>query len=65
MCPEVRDGEFVVIVGDVLERFTNGELVATPHRVVPTTHERFSIIRFNAVAESTVIDAWHNYIGHN
>jgi isopenicillin N synthase-like dioxygenase len=32
----VRPGEFVVIVGDVLERFTNGVLRATPHRVLQT-----------------------------
>ena len=30
----VRPGEFVVIVGDVLERFTNGVLKATPHKVL-------------------------------
>ena len=51
----VRAGEFVVIVGDVLERFTNGELRATPHRVVTTPHPRQSIIRFNAVTADTVV----------
>ena len=51
----VRPGEFVVIVGDVLERFTNGVLKATPHRVVLTPHHRQSIIRFNAVAADTLI----------
>jgi isopenicillin N synthase-like dioxygenase len=44
----VRVDEFVVIVGDMLERLTNGELLATPHRVLPTSHARNSIIRFNA-----------------
>ena len=52
----VRPGEFVVIVGDVLERFTNGELQATPHRVLHTPHERYSIIRFNAVHPDTLIE---------
>lgn len=51
----VRPGEFVVTVGDILERFTNGELRATPHRVVLTPHPRYSIIRFNAVAGQTVV----------
>lgn len=51
----VRKGEFVVIVGDVLERFTNGQLKATPHRVIQTGEGRRSIIRFNAVAPSTTI----------
>lgn len=51
----VRAGEFVVIVGDVLERFTNGVLRATPHRVAKTSHKRMSIIRFNAVNPDVVI----------
>mmetsp|Transcript_65419 Transcript_65419/g.182016 ORF Transcript_65419/g.182016 Transcript_65419/m.182016 type:complete len:400 (+) Transcript_65419:35-1234(+) len=51
----VRPGEFVVIVGDILERLTNGELRALPHRVVLTPHARSSIIRFNAVAADTVV----------
>lgn len=46
---------FVVIVGDVLERFTNGVLRATPHRVKVTPHTRRSIIRFNAVREDVVV----------
>eukprot|EP01062_Namystynia_karyoxenos_P017174 TRINITY_DN16302_c0_g1_i1.p1 TRINITY_DN16302_c0_g1~~TRINITY_DN16302_c0_g1_i1.p1 ORF type:complete len:387 (+),score=93.59 TRINITY_DN16302_c0_g1_i1:81-1163(+) len=51
----VRPAEFVVIVGDVLERFTNGELRATPHRVLRTPWARSSIIRFNAVTPDTLI----------
>lgn len=51
----VRPGEFVVIVGDVLERFTNGALRATPHRVVQMPNPRSSIIRFNAVHPDTLI----------
>ena len=48
-------GSFCVIIGDVLERFTNGVLRATPHRVVRTAAPRMSLIRFNAVAPETVI----------
>lgn len=51
----VRPGEFIVIVGDMLERLTNGALLATPHRVLPTAHARSSIIRFNAFAPETLI----------
>ena len=51
----VRAGEFVVTVGDILERFTNGVLKATPHRVLNTVHARHSIIRFNAVAPNTMV----------
>mmetsp|Transcript_28206 Transcript_28206/g.84473 ORF Transcript_28206/g.84473 Transcript_28206/m.84473 type:complete len:383 (-) Transcript_28206:46-1194(-) len=46
---------FVVIVGDVLERYTNGVLRATPHRVVRRSQPRRSIIRFNAVAPDEVV----------
>lgn len=52
----VRPGEFVVIVGDVLERLTNGVLKATPHRVKLTDHPRHSIIRFNALHPDTLIE---------
>ncbi|CAK0862972.1 unnamed protein product [Prorocentrum cordatum] len=52
----VRPGEFIVIVGDVLERWTNGALRATPHRVVQTLHPRSSIIRFLAVHPETLIE---------
>lgn len=51
----VRKGEFVVIVGDMLERFTNGALSATPHRVLPTPWQRNSIVRFNAFHPETVV----------
>jgi len=46
---------FIVIVGDVLERYTNGVLRATPHRVVRRSASRRSIIRFNAVAPDAVV----------
>ena len=39
----------------MLERLTNGVLLATPHRVLPTAHPRASIIRFNAFGPNTVI----------
>lgn len=51
----VQPGEFIVIVGDMLERFTNGLLTATPHRVVLTPHARHSIIRFFAMHPDTDI----------
>ena len=51
----VRPAEFVVIIGDMLERLTNGALLATPHRVLQTPHPRSSIIRFNAFAPEATI----------
>ena len=58
----VRPGEFVVIVGDVLERFTNGTWRATPHRVLQTDAPRSSIIRFNAVAPQTVVQPLPHFV---
>jgi len=58
----VREAEFVVILGDVLERFTNGVLRATPHRVLRTNTPRMSLIRFNAVAPDTVIEPLHVFV---
>ncbi|CAE8708284.1 unnamed protein product, partial [Polarella glacialis] len=58
----VRPQEFVVIVGDVLERFTNGFLRATPHRVLQTAWERNSIIRFNAVTPETLVEPLPQFV---
>eukprot|EP00977_Amphora_coffeiformis_P005253 scaffold1123_cov168-Amphora_coffeaeformis.AAC.21 len=53
---ESNENTLLVIVGDVLERLTNGYLQATPHRVLPTTqHDRYAIIRFNALEANAVI----------
>jgi isopenicillin N synthase-like dioxygenase len=49
------DDAFVVVAGDMLERFTNGVVKALPHRVVHTPHARDSIIRFNALKADTVV----------
>ena len=47
-------GVFTVIIGDMTEYWTGGELKATPHRVRHTKHERISIVRFNGVDNATV-----------
>jgi len=59
--PDWRDapdslGNFTVIIGDILERYTNGVLRATPHRVLPSAHPRMSIIRFCAVHPDAVVE---------
>jgi len=43
-----RPGAFVVNIGDTLEMWTNGELVATSHRVRKVSEERFSFPLFFA-----------------
>ena len=42
-------GTFTVILGDMLERFSNGYLKATGHRVVNTPWTRYSMVLFFAV----------------
>lgn len=42
-------GTFTVMLGDMLERFSNGYLKATGHRVVNTPWQRFSMVLFFAV----------------
>ena len=42
------DGTYVINIGDMMETWTNGRLRATPHRVVNTGRERFSLPYFCA-----------------
>ena len=42
-------GTFTIILGDMTERFSNGTLKATGHRVVNTPWTRYSLILFFAV----------------
>lgn len=53
--PPVVQDRFIVIVGDMLERLTNGRLRATRHRVADTEWERLSLILFNAFDADAVI----------
>lgn len=53
--PPVVEDRFIVIVGDMLERLTNGTLRATRHRVLDTEWERLSLILFNAFDADAVI----------
>ena len=47
----VREGRIVVLLGDMLERWTNGAFKASGHRVRNTPEQRFSIVQFFAVNE--------------
>ena len=42
-------GTFTVILGDMIERFSNGHFRATGHRVVNTQWTRYSLILFFAL----------------
>jgi len=53
--PPVLQDRFIIIVGDMLERLTNGTLRATRHRVKDTEWERLSLILFNAFDADAVV----------
>lgn len=48
--PQTPPDVLLVIVGDMLERWTNGTLRATEHRVPATPWERYALVRFNGLA---------------
>jgi len=60
--PPVVQDRFIVIVGDMLERLTNGTLRATRHRVVDTEWERLSLILFNAFDADAVIEPLPEFV---
>jgi isopenicillin N synthase-like dioxygenase len=51
----VSDGRLVVMFGDMLERWTNGHLQATGHRVRDTDQQRYSIVMFVAANDDVTI----------
>jgi isopenicillin N synthase-like dioxygenase len=48
-------GHIVVLLGDMLERWTNGKLQATGHRVRNTETQRMSIVMFLAVNDGVEV----------
>lgn len=48
-------GCFVINIGDMLEAWTNGRFVATPHRVLRSPHERYAFPLFFSVDYDTVV----------
>jgi isopenicillin N synthase-like dioxygenase len=51
----VSNGRLVVMLGDMLERWTNGSFRATGHRVRDTDQQRFSIVMFVAADADVTI----------
>ena len=48
-------GTFIINFGEMLEMWTDGQIRATPHRVVGGAHERISIpLFFNPVYDTNV-----------
>lgn len=59
----VRVGEFTVILGDMLERLSNGAMKATGHRVAIAPWQRYSIILFNALDGDCEVAPLAQFVG--
>jgi len=57
------DGAFIVNVGDLMEAWTNGELVATSHRVRRVREERYSCAMFCTCDYQTVVEPLPAFVG--
>ena len=51
------EGDFIVNVGDMLQRWTNDRWLSTPHRVVPTETWRQSIAYFCNPSLNAIVDS--------
>lgn len=59
------DGAFVLNIGDLLEIWTNGEFVATTHRVRKVAEERYSFPLFVNVDADTVVAPLESCLGED
>tara|TARA_B110000116_G_C16790541_1_gene563464 strand:+ start:532 stop:1632 length:1101 start_codon:yes stop_codon:yes gene_type:complete len=55
-------GQIVVLLGDMLERWTNGKFQATGHRVRNTETQRMSIVMFLAVNDGVEVKPLPNFV---
>ena len=58
----VREGRIVVLLDDMLERWTNGAFKASGHRVRNTPQQRFSIVQFFAVNEDIEVAPLEKFV---
>lgn len=57
-----HDGRVVVLLDDMLERWTNGTFKATGHRVRNTHWQRFSVVMFFAVDDHVTIEPLPQFV---
>jgi len=57
------EGAFIVNVGDLMEVWTNGEFVATSHRVRRVQQERYSFAMFCTCDYYTVVEPLEAFVG--
>ena len=62
---ETGSGKIIVMLDDMLERWTNGKFSATGHRVRQTGKQRFSIIMFMAVDDGLDIAPLDQFTSEN
>ena len=55
-------GNLIVLLGDMLEVWSNGRIQATGHRVRRTDEERFSIVMFNAVNRGLQVEPLPQFV---
>lgn len=58
----VGDDRIIVLLDDMLERWTNGFFKATGHRVRETEEKRFSIVMFNAVNPEITVEPLAEFV---
>ena len=58
----VGNDRIIVLLDDMLERWTNGFFKATGHRVRETDEKRFSIVMFNAVNPEITVEPLDQFI---
>ena len=58
-------GRIVVLLDDMLERWTNGSFKATGHRVRNTSWQRFSVVMFFAVNDDVNVEPLPQFTGPN
>jgi isopenicillin N synthase-like dioxygenase len=56
------ENRVVVLLGDMLERWTNGQFQATGHRVRNTNDSRYSIVLFFAVNDDELVSALPEFV---
>ena len=57
-----QDGVLIVLLGDMLERWTNGLFKASGHRVRNTPERRYSIVQFLAVDKDVVVEPLEPFV---
>lgn len=61
----VKEGQFIVLIGDMLERWSNGYITATRHRVPNTPWARNSIVMFFAADADCHVQPLETYVNRN